>query len=130
MWIEMEVEHINSGDIYFEEYEIDEGEDPIKYAEDMIDRFNQTLRPGESPRKLLGVEIISGDREKHRWEKQNLVTKKGKLGYYDSMECTNCGITGKRYTLGGNIIKDTKYKAKIYDNCSKAKKQIEKLNSK
>lgn len=97
-------------------------------ANRMIERFNATLRPYEKPRTLLSVAFGEGDSEetkpmrvRHQWEKTNLITVKGRGGnYYDEMRCSNCGITGKRYGLGG-VTPDSQYKAKAFLSCDTAK---------
>lgn len=35
----------------------------------------------------------------HKWEKQNLVTIKGRDGLYDLVTCSQCGMKGKRFSL-------------------------------
>ncbi|OOM73966.1 hypothetical protein CLPUN_42040 [Clostridium puniceum] len=87
----------------------------------MVNSFNSTLKQGESARELVDAEIIDSDsipKLKHKWEKTNLVTLRNRNGSYDAMKCSCCGITGKRYGIGGRVLKDSKYKAKKYDYCN------------
>lgn len=94
-----------------------------KWSRDTIERFNNTLRPGESPRELLSVtvdESSSGNVKKHDWEKTNLVTiaPRGDGAFYDTYGCNRCGITAKRYGIGGDLVLDSKFKkAKVYQRC-------------
>lgn len=68
-----------------------------KDAEDIIERFNSSLRPNEKARNFVKCEVIDEDLHKHDWEKASLVTERGG---YDRMKCLHCGATGKRYGLG------------------------------
>ena len=81
-----------------------------------VDYYNSTLRSGEAPRKFISAKL-SGGSEAHTWDKRGLVTVcKGGLSY-DTMRCTACGITGKRYGLGqGGVVIDKKF-AKKYPKC-------------
>ena len=36
----------------------------------------------------------------HKWEKQNLVTRHDRNGFFDEYQCKCCGIVGKSYTMG------------------------------
>lgn len=85
----------------------------------MIDNFNKTLRQGERTRELVGVEVLDEPTGlgKHEWSKTNLVTVVRGSQMYDKMRCDNCGITGKRFGLGG-VTRDSKYKAKKYEKCN------------
>ncbi|WIV11150.1 hypothetical protein [Proteiniborus sp. MB09-C3] len=129
MKIEMAVKIIKTGMEFTEEYDIDNSLDPVKYAQNLIDRFNDSLRPNERPRELINVtvkDINSPTKTLHMWEKQNLVTQmRGGLNY-DNVKCIKCGITAKRIGLTA-IKRDSKYKAKIYDTCEGAIAQLEKL---
>lgn len=94
---------------------------PLRWAVETLERFNETLRPGEEPRRLLSVEELhEGDprREgdyplpplRHLWRKTNLVTQMNKSGRgsFDAYRCEDCGATGKRFTLGGDVVLDKK----------------------
>ncbi|MCT4544610.1 MAG: hypothetical protein N4A63_13800 [Vallitalea sp.] len=129
MKIKMEIEIIKTGSKFEETYEIENNLNPNEYAENLITNFNHTLRPGESPRKLLGVIVLDNSdvKHKHDWRKTNLATiTRGGMSY-DKMICTRCGVTGKRYGFSSVVKRDSKYKAKIYDTCEDATKQMKKL---
>ena len=119
--ISMKTRIIKTGFTFNEQYEIDDDKDPQEFAQGLIDNFNATLRPNETPRELVEVlvlnESVHGKRE-HNWEKQNLMTinRGGKM--YDIYKCNNCGITGKRYGLSELVTRDSKYKADKYRYCN------------
>lgn len=54
----------------------------------------------------------------HEWDKQNLVTQKDRLGYFDLYRCGRCGLVGKSYKLGMITI-DGRASLKKVNNCSK-----------
>jgi hypothetical protein len=85
----------------------------------IIRQFNLTLRPGEKARKVLAVtHKTQGKKRPHEWEKSNLVTISKGGSTFDTYRCKNCAVTGKRFTLGGGIERDKKYKADKYKFCS------------
>ncbi len=50
----------------------------------------------------------------HILEKQNLVTRQDKSGFYDEYKCTQCGIRGKRYGLSEFLQVDGRFsKSKV-----------------
>lgn len=104
--------------IWWEDYEKDIP-DAHQWAADTIDRFNNSLKPGEKQRELLEVKIIDSDNEKfHRWVKRTdgmSVAFRGST--VDIMFCERCGITGKRYGLWGEVKIDSKYRKKAYRQC-------------
>lgn len=121
---------VNLKETIKEEYSIEDNEDMMVYANNLINNFNKTLRPHESPRELLRVIEIETSKDnhiKHQWEKQNLVTIIHGGENYDKLKCVFCGITAKRYGMN-QIKRDSKYKAAVYDNCDTARDQIEKNN--
>lgn len=130
MKIQLKVGYLdNPENNWFEEYDVT-CEDAKKYAEGLIEVFNYTLRPGEKARKLLEVTVIDYESiEKHDWRKTNLITIMNGPICYDKQKCTRCGITGKRYGLSGDVIQDSKYKAKVYIRCDTSKKHIERKKS-
>ena len=85
-------------------------------SESMIARFNDTLRPGEKPRKLLDVKAGGTAAKPHRWQKTNLVTKIGRGLAFDEYKCLDCGITGRRHGVEG-VAPDRKFRAKKYISC-------------
>lgn len=56
----------------------------------------------------------------HKLEKQNLITKKNKLGLYDEYKCTKCGLRGKRYTLGEDLVVDGRFSSAKAGDCPDA----------
>jgi len=82
--------------------------------EEIIQEFNNTLLPNERARKLIDYEILEGENKPHTWRKTNLVTILRSGMQYDTYRCKECGATGKRFGLGGNIVLDKKYKKQIY----------------
>lgn len=90
-----------------------------KYASDMIDRFNATLRPGEKPRKLIAVTFEDNNaRASHEWQKTNLVTLLDNRGVpFDTLLCLNCGVTAERWGLE-HIRLSPKYRKSVkYQFC-------------
>lgn len=103
---------------WWEEFEKDT-DDPDTWAEKTIERFNETLRPGERPRFVVQTEVLDTDSIRdHDWEKTNLVTIMKHGSSYDAMRCRRCGITGKRYGLGDvGTTRDHKFRATVYLRC-------------
>lgn len=116
--IKLTVKNIGESDTWEETYITDEN--PEDYADRVINHFNSTLREGEKPRELIGVMVISDVKPQgnHVWSKKNLVTVHRNGVMYDIMVCEKCGITGKRYGLSGDVIRDRAYKAKKYNTCN------------
>ena len=93
-------------------------------ARALVQRFNETLHPGETPRVFLNVEADESTefaKGKHSWSKWSLVTE---AGGYDIYRCETCDITGKRYEVEPEIIRDSKYKAKVYARCDTAQEYL------
>lgn len=113
------------GEPWWEEYNKDT-ENPQQYAENLIAHFNATLRGPEKPRILLKVEILdSSNDELHRWVKSVLGMSAIFRGHVvDLMYCERCGITGKRYGLGGEIILDSKFRKKAFRRCDTAQAEL------
>ena len=110
----------NSNSKWTEDYIIGEEIDAEKYVKDMINNFNNTLHKGENPREVEKIEILDElvlPMKKHIWEKQNMVTIVGKGIPYDKYKCTECGVTGKRFGLSPNVIRDSKFEALKYAHC-------------
>ena len=93
--------------------------DPKKYAEEIISRFNATLRAHETPRELIEVQLIDPDNKKfHDWQKRTdgmSVNFRGST--VDLMYCKKCGITGKRFGISENVKIDSKYRKKAFQEC-------------
>jgi hypothetical protein len=53
----------------------------------------------------------------HDWQKQNLITKKDKRGFYDDYKCANCGALGKRR----GFVEFIETPLSTYLNCPKGK---------
>ncbi|MNO23003.1 hypothetical protein D3C76_127940 [compost metagenome] len=115
--IEIEVRNVGTNKSWKEPYDCSHN-DPKAWAQDLIDRFNATLHPGEKARELVSVEIIDTKEafKNHVWRKVNAVTIVRGGQSYDKVRCELCGITGKRFGLS-DITRDSEYKAKKYIKC-------------
>ena len=95
-------------------------------AQAIVDRFNATLRKGEVERVLVDVtfaEETRYSRGQHDWDKVSLVTE---AGGFDKMKCKVCGITAKRYGVGGgHPVRDKKYQKDVYARCDTALRYIQ-----
>jgi hypothetical protein len=108
--------------------------DGLKGAEDaatsIILYFNNTLKPGESPRSLLAVELLDEDPREHKWFKVTAMTQHRNIGLgsqiYDKMQCERCGVTGKRFNLNAKPTLDSQYRAAYWKRCDLAKPAMEK----
>lgn len=118
----MKCKSVNNEYVWEEKYEVSNETNSRRYLTDMIDRFNNTLRPKESAREILEVweEDFGTDvtpNIPHEWEKTNLVTQSNRGRMYDTYKCTRCGITGKRFGLSEIVTRDSKYNANKYNFC-------------
>lgn len=115
------------GDTWNEEYE-KETDDPKKWAQDTIAQFNATLRPYEKARRLVDVVLLDehNDPIDHKWEKTNLVSNHDGT---DDYRCSRCGVRGKKGILG-DVRRLSKYRAKVYENCTTAKRHLDKKHAK
>lgn len=116
------VAHDREPDGWEETHETDKGGTAEERAARVIAFFNDTLRPGELPRRLIKVVNAEDTPLKpvvnsHHWEKQNLVTVIDRLGSYDVMKCKACGATGKRFGLALTVSIDAKFKKPKFDPC-------------
>jgi len=109
-----------------ENYE-QECEDPEAWCLKIIDFFNSTLRPFERPRTLVRCEVEGAvPPYQHKWVKltgeMSTTVRAGPWSgrIYDGMRCEKCGITGKRYGLNSNIVRDTPFKKKVFLRCDTA----------
>ena len=99
--------------------------DARDWATKTIERYNNSLYPGDLPRRLIDVIVTDEVSEAHKWEKTNLVTVMGKGGFsYDTARCERCGITAKRLGLGDYLI-DPKYRKK-HKKCNAYLERMEK----
>lgn len=108
------IDYAAGGSPWTEHFNTDK-EDPQVFLEEMIERFNASLRRGEKARKLISWEPTDKHKAlRHDWGKTSLVTE---AGGYDKMRCKRCGATGRRYGLEGVLIDS---KAKNADVCKGA----------
>lgn len=110
----------------YDKRELTTVEEVEQWCRDTIDFFNASLSLFEEPRKFISVEIVSEISGEHDWRKTNLMTIRGATGgYWDTYECADCGITGKRYGLNDYVKRDPSFKAKGYEKCDQAKVLLE-----
>ena len=78
----------------------------LRHCQFIMERFNNTLRKGESPREVVSVRNLPETPQmKHNWNKQSFDTDKSGTMFY---RCSNCGITGKRYGAAAFVTPDRK----------------------
>jgi len=82
--------------------------------EQCIENFNASLYPGERERILIGALPLIEKNKPHSWVKNNLVTQTRRGIQYDTYKCGVCGVTGKRFSLSGGIVPDSKFKKDKY----------------
>ena len=67
----------------------------LRHCQFLINRFNETLREGESPREVLRVRTLPEIPQLyHNWNKISFNTDKNGCYQY---QCAICGATGIRY---------------------------------
>ena len=78
----------------------------------IIERFNNTLRPGEQARILviaLELEEENKNNKPHNWKKSSLVTQMASGGFsYDAYKCSDCKAKGKRFGLSDHVTPNRK----------------------
>jgi hypothetical protein len=90
------------------------------WAYNLVTRFNAGARPGETLRyvtKIEESEYTGPVKREHTWEKTNLITIVRGKQMYDTARCTVCGITAKRFGVGG-YTRDPKFKDDKFEICS------------
>ena len=136
MKFQIKVKSDDKGTEWTEDYErpnVVDQSSADKEGAKIIDYFNSTCQPGESRRTLIAVVFGSGKAiENHQWHKTNSFTVIDKGGaMYDTMECSRCGITGKRYNIHGGVLLDGQFRRiKAFKNCAGAIALLEKRASK
>lgn len=101
-----------------------------KKGRQLVQYFNDTLRPHESPRTFLSATIGEGNALlAHDWYKTNLTTIVERGRVYDTAECSRCGITAKRFGLG-DPLRDSQYRAKAFASCDTAQALLAKREAK
>lgn len=132
MQFRMQVKPSDQETAWWEDYDKPEAVDQASaeiQAQKIVDYFNSTLRPYESPRTLLAVILGANDTSKsfkaHEWEKTNLVTVHERGRYFDRLVCPKCGITAKRFGITSIVI-DPQYKARVYRDCDTAREWLTK----
>lgn len=89
-----------------------------------IEYFNSSLLPHEHARELVSVELV-GRGYAHLWEKQNLVTLKGRDGVlYDAMTCRLCGAKARRPGLSEGVHLTPKFKKLILCPGDRSEKNV------
>lgn len=91
----------------------------------VIANFNASLQPHEREREFLSAAMTGEESDIHEFFKVNLVTVSDSHGMYDAYRCENCGVTGKRRSLEGAIVRDSQFMAPSYASCAKAKVLME-----
>jgi hypothetical protein len=120
MKIRIKVRNVKTDNEWTEDYD-KEGIGNISQAEgwaaQLIERFNETLRPGESRREVVSTELI-GESTEHRWYKRtDGMSSRFRGALVDLFECSKCGVTGKRHGVSSIIKRDSKYRAKKFSVC-------------
>ena len=132
MKFQIKVRSNDRGTEWTEDYERPEVTDQAsaeKAAVQIIDFFNSTCQPGESHRTLLATALAAGKAvQNHKWEKTNSFTIIEKGGaMYDTMKCSRCGITGRRYNIRGGVLLDGEFRRiKAFKSCDTAIALMEK----
>lgn len=108
----------SAGSRWEEVWDIPKGRDPVKWGDAIVSRWNSSLRPGETHRRVVDL-WESAPIEAHQWEKSSLVTQEKDGAIFDAYRCRSCGITGKRFGLSASVKRDWQFRAKHYEVCNK-----------
>lgn len=113
----------NDKESWTEDFQMPDAENPFTWVNNLVQEFNDTLRPGERVRKLIRVrtKLPNGYPVPHEWEKASIVTEEANGRTFDRYRCKICGITGKRFGLGGTIVKDKRYNKEKHRMCKYVK---------
>lgn len=104
------------GEPWYEEFDVPPHIEPKVFVEKILTKFNSDLQLHETARKMLSFELV-GEPKDHTWEKQNVFTEQRAGSFFDRYKCKKCNITGRRYGIGGSMVLDSKFKAKVYRTC-------------
>ena len=90
---------------------------------DLITWFNRTITDPKREKRQAVVSVTVSDdgapvinKRQHDFHKTNAITISDRTGVYDRMECTRCGVTGKRFGLE-HVKIDAKFRAKKFQVC-------------
>lgn len=124
MQFKIQVKPNNRDDSWWEDCnkpEVTDQASAEKAGRALVKYFNDTLRPGESPRSFLAAELTENNvRELHEWTKSSLTTVFERGRMFDRMRCDKCGITAKRFGMSSIVI-DPTYRARAFQNCDTAR---------
>lgn len=104
-------------------------EEAAAIAEEVIQNFNDSLRPFETKRTLVSSQILNLTTQPicHRWEKTSVVVAQDHIGIHETYICNLCGNTGKEYQMNGPIVMDGQEDAENDDETDAEK--IERLEA-
>ena len=128
----MTVRNSKTGNVWpetYDERDVKTLEAAEEWAKKCIEFYNSTLRPGGNPRELISVSI-NGESVGHDWEKDatKMSAHNSQSGSYDGFYCKLCGITGKRFGIGGTVVIDSKFRKKVFQTCTaQTKKAVAEL---
>lgn len=92
------------------------------FGRNVVQYYNDTLRPGERPRTFLSAALTNnGDvHESHEWEKTNAFTIAERGRTFDTARCVKCGVTAKRFGVGAPRL-DSQFRAQAFRYCDTAR---------
>lgn len=116
------VRKITGGKTWQESYDMPElttEESVEKWGLWIVNWFNSSRRDNtETARILVRVKIV-GESTDHLWRKTGAMTQiHSRLGIFNTYQCENCNVTGKRFGLQHNIRIDSEFRAKKYRSCA------------